>query len=190
MDHLADGMQALAKCKMLKLQPTVQSLLFTFYFYQRRSLRAKPRPAIRFSFFHFIFPFPRFPQKTFRLRTMNCYSGPLFHFIIFRTIQFGVNMNLGKISPDISKFRANQKLLSSFCSFLTRIELERLRRTALGLHWRTGGEHLNVPSKIAKGKTGPRVVCFHQNDCFQVMSQVGQNSATESRPSISFQISP
>ena len=98
-DHLADGMQTLAKCKMLQLQPTVQSLLFTFYFYQRRSLRAKPRPAIRFSFFHFIFPFPRFSQKTFRLRTMNCYSGPLFHFIIFRTIQFGVNMNLGKISP-------------------------------------------------------------------------------------------
>ena len=42
---------------------------------------------------------------------------------------------------------------------------------------------------IAKGTADPRVACFHQK-FFQVMSQVGQNSALEARPSFSFQISP
>ena len=37
------------------------------------------------------FYFQDFFQRTFRFRTMNCYSGLLFHFIIFRTIQFGLN---------------------------------------------------------------------------------------------------
>ena len=37
------------------------------------------------------FYFQDFFQRTFRFRTMNCYSGLLFHFIIFRTIQFRLN---------------------------------------------------------------------------------------------------
>ena len=41
---------------------------------------------------------------------------------------------------------------------------------------------------IEKGTTSPRVACFYQNDCFWVMSQVGQNSASESQPNFNLQI--
>lgn len=37
------------------------------------------------------FHYQDFLQRTLRFRTMNCYSGLLFHFVIFRTIQFRLN---------------------------------------------------------------------------------------------------
>ena len=33
---------------------------------------------------------------------------------------------------------------------------------------------------LVKDKPDPRVACFYQNNCFQVRSQVGQNSASKS----------
>ena len=42
--------------------------------------------------------------------------------------------------------------------------------------------------KLVKDKPDPRVACFHQNNCFQVRSQVGQNAASKSWPNFTFRI--